>query len=219
VYDDGSTCTDHIQRVVGVLKRVRETKPSLRLHVEFDTIPSREVRRDIAAHVLPHVYSFGLNEVELEYLADDMELPISSGAIASSMEALVSLMNRTGLQRIHFHDLGYYVCLRRDRAGTDTARDALLLAATVAADRARSGEIRGDRTEDLVVGLSVSTEGLDRMRELAAIVENPVEFLRSGIAAYRGYTLLCIPTIVVEHPVLTVGLGDTISAVAFLAEG
>ena len=65
--------------------------------------------------------------------------------------------------------------------------------------------------------VSFSREGMEVMRQAASLASFDEDFAVTGIGEYEGYSVLFIPTRVVSDPVLTVGLGDTISAVSFLA--
>jgi len=54
------------------------------------------------------------------------------------------------------------------------------------------------------------------MRKLKEALSLEDEFYNTGIAEYKDYNLIYIPTKVVEKPLFTVGLGDTISSSAFI---
>ena len=56
------------------------------------------------------------------------------------------------------------------------------------------------------------------MVALAKHISAPPDFMETGITEYSGYNLIFLPTKIAPNPVLTVGLGDTISAIAFLSE-
>ena len=126
-------------------------------------------------------------------------------------------MEHTKLNRIHLHDLGYYLCLQQKGfVPPKQTRAGLLLAATLAAARSLTGRI--DDKADIKEGLGVdlSPRGLSRLQALAAHLEADQGFLTEGIASYGPYDLVFIPTKIVPKPVLTVGLGDIISSSAFI---
>jgi len=56
------------------------------------------------------------------------------------------------------------------------------------------------------------------MEALAKHISAPSNFMKTGIAEYSDYNVIFLPTTVVSDPVSTVGLGDTISSIAFLSE-
>jgi len=223
-YPDGTTHTDYILPTVEFLKELKNNKPELKIHLEFDTIPSEKIRKGIVEYVLPNVDSFGLNEVELDYIIKDMrgEKVGKLGGIGSVeyyLQGLIELADLTGVNRIHFHNLGYYVCLvRSPEEAPEQPKNAMILAATIAARRALTGDVTGDVNFEQIRDIPFSLEGMEQMRSLATHISAPSDFCETGLAEYRGYRVIFLPTKVVEHPALTVGLGDTISAVAFLAE-
>lgn len=229
-YPDGRTCLDYLLPTLDFLKALQQANPGLRLHFECDTIPGDPIRRAVLNHVLPIVDSLGLNEVELDYFIKDMrgeklgELG-GAGSAAYYLDGLIQLADRTGLPRIHFHNFGYYLCVERpDRCDPERTRQALVLSAVIAADRARTGGVTGTASFDRVRDVPLSDEGIEQMDALSRRIGAPArthpdrsgDFLGTGWAEYRGYHLTYLPTRVVRTPLLTVGLGDTISAVAFL---
>ncbi|MGC9326653.1 MAG: ADP-dependent glucokinase/phosphofructokinase, partial [Candidatus Hinthialibacter sp.] len=130
--------------------------------------------------------------------------------------AMAMIFQKTPVERIHFHNLGYYLCLEREPwSSPETSRDALLFAAAMAAARAQNGLF--SRLEDVEEGLhpAVDSSGLN---ELAALAERlgQSQLAETGIGRFEDYHLFMIPTRLVKNPMFTVGLGDTISSGAFL---
>jgi ADP-dependent phosphofructokinase/glucokinase len=242
------------------LKKLKDARPELKLHFECDTIPSDKIRRGILKYVLPQMDSMGLNEVELDYFIKDMrgekigELG-GVGSVEYYFQGLIELAELTGLKRIHFHNLGYYLCIQHPLKNSEfgirnselrnfssspiipfsfspmdfqleRTRQAMILAAVIAAQRALTGDVTveqtflsaGDATFKQVKKIPFSQEGLEQMQAIAKHISAPASFFETGIFEYHGYNVIFLPTKVVKNPALTVGLGDTISAVAFLAE-
>ncbi|MBM3236023.1 hypothetical protein FJZ31_06955 [Candidatus Poribacteria bacterium] len=243
-YPDGTTCIDYMLPTLEYLKELKDAKPELKLHFECDTIPADKIRRGILKYVLPQMDSLGLNEVELDYFIKDMrgekigELG-GAGSVEYYFQGLVELAELTGLKRIHFHNLGYYLCIqhppssppsvKRGQGGDfqlERTRQAMILAAVIAAQRALTGDVTvgqtflsaGDVTFEQIKKIPFSQEGLEQMQVIAKHISVPASFFETGILKYHGYNVIFLPTKVVKNPALTVGLGDTISAVAFLAE-
>jgi ADP-dependent phosphofructokinase/glucokinase len=220
-YPDGSTCMDFIPGTVDFLKALRKAKPSLRLHLELDTIPSRLIRGGILDLVIPHVDSLGLNEVELDFLTRDLKGENiadlgGTGSVVDYLEGMMLVMEKAPLERVHFHTGGYYLCLQNG-GDVSRTRDALVLAAAVAASRAQSGEIEDLDSLKRIPSVSFSEEGWSQMEALAESLGLSESFLSTGTATHEGLSLIFVPTQVVANPAVTVGLGDTISAVGFLA--
>ncbi len=223
-YPDGSTCFDVVQPLADYLDRVNKYAPKLKIHLEFASIGSSKIRKAIVENIVPHVHSLGLNETELPLVLEIVEnMPdavekLDQASIEEYGRAMVYVMNATPLERIHFHNYGYYMCLEREPwHSKEASRDALLFAATMAASRARHGLFSS--LDDIKKGLHepVGDEGIEAITQLSNTLNQP-SLLTEGIGAWDGYVLTAIPTKLVRNPLFTVGLGDTISSGAFLVE-
>ena len=223
-YPDGQTCEDVVRPLGEYLSDIRLQKPELKIHLEMASIASKRVRQAVIDFVLPHVDSLGLNETELplllenigqEQLADELR---TTPSIDEFLRACKFAIERTGVERVHFHNLGYYICLeKRPWTSPQDSRDALLFAAVLAAARAQNGLFT--KIEDSQAGFeaNVAPLGLEQIQELADAINEP-QLAETGLCDYEGLALAAIPTRLVDKPLFTVGLGDTISAGAFLTE-
>ncbi len=223
-YPDGSTCEDVVKPLGDYLEQVNERSQELKIHLEFASIASHAVRAAVLKHIVPHVHSLGLNETELPLLLENLgedEFAQSLRSDASSYDfcqAAKLTLERTSLERIHFHNLGYYLCLEKEPwHSSESSRDALLFAAVMAAARAKNGLFQS--LDDIAAGKeeTVSQRGLEELNLLADQLAQP-SIREQGIAICEGMTLTAIPAKLVENPLFTVGLGDTISSGAFLTE-
>lgn len=222
-YPDGTTYADYLRPVGEFLSEVREKNPGLRLHYEFASIASPLIRRGIIDEILPRVHSLGLNEVELGAVLHNVGADNEADAVqreagaAAVMEGLDRLMRYTGLARIQLHDLGYYLTLTRPGyASQEVTRTGLVLAATLAASRTATGKV-GTESE-IVKGLdfTYTDAGLQRAIDIGRFIGSDT-FAGTGMGMWNDWQVTFVPTRVVPKPVLTVGLGDLISASAFVA--
>ncbi len=222
-YPDGTTYLDYLLPTVDYLKKLKGANPDLKMHFEFASIASPRIRSAVIEYVLSVVDSSGLNEVEIvsalrdigeDEIATEVEKEENSASYLEGMEALLSCTN---LKRLQLHNLGYYITLiRKDFSSPERTRRGMILAASLAASRTLTGVIGG--RDEIKKGLSVpfSEVGLAQMRKLKEALSLEDEFYNTGIAEYKDYNLIYIPTKVVEKPLFTVGLGDTISSSAFI---
>ena len=219
-YPDGSTCEDVVRPLGDYLGRVRAAAPELKIHLEMASIASPRVRDVLLRCVIPHVGSLGLNETELPLLLESIhpgEVALDRDADAFAYgRALLALQDATGLARIHFHNLGYYLCFTSG-ADPENVRDALLFAAILAAARARRGLFSAPG--DIAAGLEepLADIGFEQLHRLGAALHQPA-LLDTGLGEWNGRPFAMIPTRLVNKPLFTVGLGDTISSGAFLTE-
>ena len=113
--------------------------PPLKLHFECDTIPADEIWCGIRKHVLPQMDSMGLNEVELDYFIKDMRSQKinqldQENQVEYYLSGLIELANESGLERIHFHNFDYYICLTKgsQKISPKRTRQAMILSAIIA---------------------------------------------------------------------------------------
>ncbi len=223
-YPDSSTCEDVIKPIGQYLDQVCLSSSELKIHLEMASIASPKVRGSILQHIIPKVHSLGLNETELPLLLESIgkhEMADSlwkNPAIHEYVHGLYILLSHTKLQRIHFHNFGYYLCLEQQEwSSPEKSRDALLFAAIMAAARAKDGLFSSRK--DIAKGLTipVSDKGLNHLNQLGEELQVP-GLAEDGIGKYKNLNLAAIPAKLVESPLFTVGLGDTISSGAFLTE-
>jgi ADP-dependent phosphofructokinase/glucokinase len=231
-YQDGSTYKDYVQRAVNVIQRLKGCNPQMRIHVEFTSIQNKVIRKAILTDIVKkHVTSLGLDTVEVANALNVLgyeELAYSvinkgENSIVSLYEGAVRLLRELELQRVHIHSLGYYICVvsKDHPLDADAHRQALLFSSALAATQASLGSIRS--LDDVSAGLAVPVygQGHDDLIELERyLVRRGVctaEDFEDGCISADGHDLIIIPSKVVKEPVATVGIGDAISAGAFVA--
>ncbi|BAS26878.1 hypothetical protein LIP_1021 [Limnochorda pilosa] len=218
--------TEAVGSTATLVDRVRRANPRVTAHLEMASIGSEAVRREVLTRVVPRVSSVGMNEAELETIAADLGIPWfspGSGAdrLARLVRATLEVSRVTGLRRMHVHDLGNYAIVLgggQDEGEAVAARAGLLFAGAVAAARARTGELSPRSGQDSLAE-PFSPEGLRRLERLDEVLaEKGAERRGPGIWRLTERWIVAVPSRVVERPRRTVGLGDTISASALLAE-
>lgn len=220
-YPDNTTCDDVVKPLGDYLGALRARSSKLKIHLELASIASPRIRSAVGKDIVSHVHSIGLNETELPLFLKpiDPSLNIDLHEKTSPLDycrALSAILRATSVERIHFHNLGYYLCLERNPwTSPETSRDALLFAAIMAAARAQHGLF--SRIEDIEKGLAApaSARGIQEIAQLAERL-GQMQLLESGMGKFDEFHLFAIPTRLVKNPLFTVGLGDTISAGSFL---
>jgi ADP-dependent phosphofructokinase/glucokinase len=220
-YPDGTTYADYLAPVGEYLAEVRARHPHLRLHYEFASIASSHIRRGILKDILPRVNSLGLNEVELAAVLDDIGAVEEAAAMrreegmAAILKGMDRLMRHTGLDRIQLHDLGYYLTLvRPGYAPQEKTRTGLILAATLAASRTATGKVGTEAEIRQGLEFPFMDAALKKAAEISEFIGDE-QLTKTGLGTWKDWQVAYLPTRVVPKPVLTVGLGDLISASAF----
>ncbi len=231
-YEDGTTYRDYVQRAVSVIERLKGCNPQMRIHVEFTSIQNKLIRRTLLKDIVKkHVTSLGLDTVEVANALNVLgyeELAYSvikkgENSIVSLYEGAVRLLKELELQRVHLHSLGYYICVvaKDHPLDADSHRQALLFASALAATQATLGSIQSIDDVDVGLDVPVYTDGYDDLIELEKYLVRggicTAEDFEDGCITADGHDLIIVPSKVVNEPVATVGIGDAISAGAFIA--
>ncbi|MCD4822116.1 MAG: ADP-specific phosphofructokinase [Methanococcoides sp.] len=231
-YEDGSTYMDYVEKAVNVIEKLKEGNPDIRIHVEFTSIQNKVIRKAILKHIVrKHVHSLGLDTVEVANALNVLgyeELAYSvinkgENAIISLYEGAVKLLRELELERVHIHSLGFYICLvsKDCPISVEDHRAALLFGSTVAAAKASYGEIISLESTEAGLNVPISDEGHKELvkleKHLVRSGMSSMEDFENGCICTPYYDALVIPTKVVSEPVATVGIGDAISATAFVA--
>ncbi len=193
-YPDGDTVENRMREIVSFVREIKGKGATV--HVEMASVRRERVRKAMIDLLFPEIDSLGLNEVELSWIAEDIGISstgIMDGEEDKVLRALEVLRDKKGIKRIHFHTLGYYM-LVREKANREALN--LAVAALAAARRAETGKPPS-------------------CNEIKSAMIHPMsEF---GIKASRIFKedAFILPTRIVDRPKITVGLGDTISSIAF----
>ncbi|MHC1576204.1 MAG: ADP-specific phosphofructokinase [Methanosarcinaceae archaeon] len=231
-YDDGSTYHEYVERAVNVIERLRQGNPDIQIHVEFTSIQNKVIRKMILKDIVRrNVNSLGLDTVEVanalnvlghEELAYSVINKGENGIIAL-YEGAVRLLHDLKLNRVHVHSLGFFICVASKDCpiSVEDHRSALLFASTTAAAKATIGDINS--FDDTLAGLDVPVwdVGHGELENLGKYLVRrgvcSMDDFDNGCVSTPVHDLIVIPTKVVRDPVATVGIGDAISASAFVA--
>lgn len=193
------------------------------VHLEIASTQDINVRKAILQKLATNVDSIGINEREL---IDILEVTGEEKLAQQCCEdchaenlfrALLRVKEILKTPRIQLHFFGLYITLQNKsfRITPEQNRSGMMLAATVAAGKAGTGNL--NRRENLLwaQGQKVSDVGLNELQTIAGIIEDD-NLLTTGISQYAGFDVIAVPTILVEKPITLVGMGDTISSVSLI---
>ncbi len=227
---EGKHFRSYLNKLIWQLKQLHQNK-NARFHLEYVAIHDPLLDKTIYPALLPHFDSLGINEVETIHFLRRLEeydyaerLEHHESAL-NFYKSLLRLFHRLRLKRLHGHTLGYFMLLlRKDYAGRIRPQEfvnALLFASRVADGRAFYGKTPSFADIRKLHNLKISKEGIEALRGFASGFfgsnERARKFLLNGILEAEDHLLIMVPTALVK-PKATVGLGDTISSVAFASE-
>ena len=193
------------------------------IHLEIASTQDIEVRKAIIKKIAPIVDSIGINERETidilevtnqEQLAENCNKDTHS---VNMFKALLNIKKHIKAPRIQLHMFGLYITIqdKNYKISPQANLRGMMLAATVAAGKAGTGNINEKKNLLWAQGQQVSDVGLNELRDLSEYLKKP-ELLKTGITEAEGFDIIAVPTILVEKPVTLVGMGDTISSVSLV---
>jgi ADP-dependent phosphofructokinase/glucokinase len=212
-YSDGKDANHYLKKAkedIMLLKREKDVK----VHLEFASIQSRELRKKVIYNLFPLVDSVGMDEAEIAYVLSALgydklaDRIFTYNRIEDTVLGGKILIDEMNLELLQIHTIYYimYIAHADNPLSEGELRQSLELATTLAAARASLGEITSP--DQISVGMSVPYN--ERGEYVKLRFEEAKRKLRT-----KEYKLVIIPTRLVQNPVSTVGLGDTISTGAF----
>ncbi len=222
-----------------ILKLLKAKNKNLVVHWEYVPIDDKDIANSLIKLTSNCIDSLGINEKEIVELLRLTGFLPEAKAIESA-ESAISLFNgmaraakKLKLKRLHLHNLGYYL-IYLDKKYYDFKRaekvvDAALFSSTPATSKAMLGhELRSKKELMASIAVSIPARGFEQLELFSNYLSNHVtklvggfsrdEFLKSGIAEFKDFFLLCVPVKFVSTPKATVGIGDIVSSTTLVAE-
>jgi ADP-dependent phosphofructokinase/glucokinase len=229
--DDREIMRRYFHESLEALRTIRQANPRLKLHLEYVPMKEKNMEKEMLLTMSQGIDSFGINEVEIGQVLELMGETDLAREIAENERACVlyqgglKLLRHFGIERIHIHNLGYYVLVLKKPyfCTPQKVRQACLFGSSVNAHRALTGECASSKDVFAIGQIPLSKEGLKQLDDCAAELadEYPgaAEQIRSsGCAEFDDHYLVVVPTHVIPNPVVTVGMGDTISSSVYAME-
>lgn len=193
------------------------------LHLEIASTQDIAVRKAIIKTIAPKADSIGINEREaidiLEVINQEEAAKICESCTHSVnlFKALNVIKKEIGCPRIQLHMFGLYMTIQdKDFEITPQANlNGMMMAATIAAGKAGTGNINQPQNLLWAQGQKVSDAGLQELEDLAAYIGDE-KLITTGISEFDGFDVIAVPTIIVEKPLTLVGMGDTISSLSLV---
>jgi ADP-dependent phosphofructokinase/glucokinase len=196
---------------IAQIRSWKERNPRIFIHAEMGSFQSPEIMHSLLSLLseIP-VDSLGLNEDELA-AAEELPPGSSPAGWQDSMQAAMRLCRRLGIFRVAVHTRDYILSvMRQGRIAAHEELIALQKGVEAAASLAATGLAASKAAAE------INPQGLEAAEE----------FCRNGaVASGRGafihqedMIVSLMPSLVVHKPRITVGLGDTATAVIFFNE-
>ena len=225
---------ERIKVVLNLIQQAKQANPKLIIHLELSSTKNEKILRELFHLSRKGVYwdSLGCNEVELtEVLNVIGESKLAKSITqeptqAKFLQGCFNICQKLSLRRLHFHQYGSYFLLTENNylVPNKKLRQALCYASIITAYKAKTGDTKKKIDLDILYDLKrINSRYTKSFKEIASVLEKEKiiyeeEFLLTGITQYHNYNLIIVPTLVINKPKYTVGLGDTVSSTALVAE-
>jgi ADP-dependent phosphofructokinase/glucokinase len=227
---DGRTFEEFMGDSVADLHALKEDNPDLVAHFEYVPMKRPELEPKMLQAVCQEIKSFGINENEIKRVLreygyeEEMEEIERHERAYSLYKGALRLFGHMELDRIHVHNLGYYVMIlsKPYPVSMVEVRQSCLFASAVNAMKAKYGGYvqREQLAEAAELPLSdigfAQLEGM--VEELKKEHPRAEALLTDGYLEFADHYLVVTPAHIVPNPVSTVGMGDTISSSSYAAE-
>ncbi len=212
-----------VKETIPLIKKWKADNPNAIIHLELASTQDIKVRKSIAENIAPLVDSVGLNEreaLDVLEIADAQEFAkIKDKKLTSELlfNIVLKIKEYCKTPRVQLHFFGMYLTVQNEnfKITPQKNKSGMMLAATVAATKAGTGNIDNPDTLLWAHGKGVSDKGLIEIENLAQFLNKP-ELAENGICHLSGYDVIAVPTILIDKPLTLVGMGDTISSVSLV---
>lgn len=227
---DGRTFEEFMADSVNHVHALKSQNPDLAAHFEYVPMKRPELEPRMLQAICQEIKSFGINENEIkrvlrEYgFEKEMEEIEQHERAYSLYKGALRLFQHMELDRIHVHNLGYYVMILRKPYPVSMVevRQSCLFASAVNAIKAKyGGYVQRDQLAE-AAKLPLSDVGFQQLvgiaEELKAEHSQAEDLLTKGYVEFEDHYLVVTPAHIVPDPISTVGMGDTISSACYAAE-
>lgn len=210
-----------VKETIPLIKKWKENNPQAIIHLELASTQDIKVRSAIMEYIAPLADSAGMNEREALDILEITDKAEFTEALQSKLDAprlfdiLLKIKEKYHTPRLQLHFFGMYVTLqdRNFKIRPEQNKRGMMLAATVAATKAGTGNIDSPDKLLWAHGRKVSEVGLGELEKLANYIGHQ-ELAECGICDLEKYEIIAVPTILIEKPLTLVGMGDTISSIS-----
>lgn len=212
-----------VSEFAATIRGLRDEPGCQAVHYEMGTIHSEPLLGKLVKELLPQVDSVGCNEIELAQILnavgeEDMASRISAKmSIVDVYHGAYYLVKRYGLRRIHVHTWDFHVSVSQNKDNHFIERDALLFGAVMGAAKTYTELDIQDIHITRGLEIPFSKDGLSQVEELHKKPEAVGTCVGDGTFKTDDALVCIVPGRVKEGLDSTVGLGDTLSSMAFLA--
>lgn len=225
---------EKITKILDLLSQAKKANPKLVLQLELCSTKNEEILKQLIFLSKERKIwdSLSCNERELGEILEILNFGKLSKTIKQRcnqrdvIEGCLEVSKSLKLKRLHLHEYGCYILLadKEQFDAQENLTQALLFSSLLTAFRASTGENLTLKTvkenlPDLLLDFKLTSQFIqvaEYLDEKYSI--DKTDFMKNGRTIIDNYHLIVIPTILIDQPRYTVGLGDTVSSTALAAQ-
>lgn len=208
------------------LRELRKKNTNLLIHYEYVPVKYECLEADLLRGIGEVSNSFGINENEIKRALRTLGRGDLADTIDREEQAFtlyqggLALLHELQVERVHVHNLGYYVIVLRKPYGVSVhdVVTASLYASAVNAMKAKYGNFPGTDLLPEAGEMMLSDIGYNQVDLFTEYAKGTGRQIAEGIWDFADHYVLVVPAHVVPNPISTVGMGDTISSSSYAME-
>ena len=224
---------ERITNILAIIDRAKKSNPRLIVHLEACSTKNKYILEEFYKQSMRNSYwdSIGCNERELvEILRAIGEKQFSNELRKNFTQekvitGCIKICDKLKLQRFHLHQYGSYILVaKEDYLEIEQMKKSLCFASLVTAEKALLGKVSRNLDYNLLLNeieldKNIAKSYFETVQALSNLTNDSLENIKQkGASKLSDYFIIIIPAIVIDNPIYTVGLGDTISSATLTAE-
>jgi ADP-dependent phosphofructokinase/glucokinase len=224
---------EKITNILTIIDRAKKENPELIVHLEACSTKDEFILEELYKQSIKDEFwdSIGCNEREIveilraigeKRFGNELRRNFTQEKVITGC---IKICEKLKLQRFHLHQYGSYVLVvKDDYLDIEQLKKSLCFASFVAAEKALLGKVSKKLDYNLLLNeimldKNISKSYYEVTQALANITDASIDNIKQkGVSKIADYFIIVIPSIVIDKPIFTVGLGDTISTAALTAE-
>ncbi|NHJ41017.1 MAG: hypothetical protein FK731_13380, partial [Asgard group archaeon] len=224
---------EKITDILALIDRAKKINQELIVHLEACSTKNEFILEELYKLSMKNFYwdSVGCNERELVEILRAIGEKRFSNEIRKNfsqeniINGCIKIFEKLKLKRLLLHQYGIYVLIASENyLGIEQLKKSLCFASLITAEKALLGNVSKKLDYKLLLD-EIDLDGnipdtfYNAAQALSKISNKSLEsIMQDGYSKYSDYFIIIIPAIIIENPIYTVGLGDTITSSALTAE-
>ncbi|NHK30429.1 MAG: hypothetical protein FK730_03700 [Asgard group archaeon] len=224
---------ERITNIFTIIDRAKKSNKDLFVHLEACSTKDEFILEELYKQSMKNSYwdSIGCNERELveilraigeKRFGNELRKDFTQEKVITGC---IKICEKLKLKRFHLHQYGSYILVvKDDYLEIEQLKKALCFASLITAEKALLGKVSKKLDYNLLLGeialdKRIAKSYYEAAQALSKIANDSIDNIKQkGVSKMSDFNIVIIPSIIIDNPIYTVGLGDTISTAALIAE-